>query len=105
VDCINGWCAASFAREGNPCSDGDYRTQGDQCHGGTCVGGPSVCICAEETDCAAFDDVNRCDGRLTCDGCNCVALSTPPGTPCDDDNPLTVNDVCIRESLCKGVAP
>jgi len=98
-------CRAEPVEDGTPCSDGDFRTHGDACLGGLCEPGPAVCVCQADDDCGAFDDGNQCNGRLTCDGCACVPIETPPGTPCDDLNPQTIDDVCVNESVCAGTIP
>jgi cysteine-rich repeat protein len=75
----------AFCDDGNPC------TTGDQCKGGTCVGGP-------KPNC---DDGNPC----TDDSCDptvvggCVHQDNT--ATCDDGNPCTMNDVC-SEGHCAG---
>lgn len=103
--CIAGACEAAPREDGAPCSDGDFRTRGDSCVAGVCDPGLAVCVCASDADCAAYDDANQCNGRLTCDGCACLALATPVGTPCDDFDPLTVDDTCLSDLACAGTVP
>ncbi len=63
-----GACAPVAKPDKTPCADGDPCTLEDACKGGVCVGssqGP--CKCAQDSDCAAFDDGNVCTGTLYCD--------------------------------------
>ncbi|MFT7625106.1 MAG: hypothetical protein ACI9WU_004297 [Myxococcota bacterium] len=103
--CIDDLCVADPLEDGLPCSDGDFATRGDQCRQGACDPGPAVCVCEQDEQCGAFDDGKPCNGRLRCDGCSCLPMETPPGTPCDDLSPATVGDVCIDADTCAGQIP
>jgi len=72
-----------------PCDDGNACTAGDQCAGGSCVGGPPL-------NC---DDANPC----TDDTCNPESgcAHTNNTAPCDDGNACTANDTCA-EGVCAG---
>ena len=98
----SGICITSPIKDGQPCSDGDPNTVGDLCIDGLCVPGSDVCICEDDNECLPFGNGNQCDGRLICDGCACIPVETPPGTACDDDNPLTVGDSCDANNTCVG---
>ncbi len=74
------------------CDDGNECTINDRCSKGTCVAG-SFRNC---------DDYNIC----TTDACDtqkgCIYMFNT--LPCDDGNPLTVNDHCV-EGKCEGTIP
>lgn len=75
-----------------PCEDGDPCTVGDVCLGGTCTAGaPASC-----------DDGDACttDSCVPKTGCKNVPS---PGAACDDQQPCTVNDVCLPDGKCAGV--
>ena len=103
--CSAGRCEAIALEDGTPCTDNDFRTRGDTCTAGLCAPGDHVCVCKTDGDCTPFDDGNQCNGRLTCDGCACVAVDTPPGSPCDDQNPATIDDSCVDDQVCAGSVP
>ena len=101
-DCVDSQCVTTPRKDGQPCSDGNPNTVGDTCLDGICEPGADVCLCQSNTDCEPFDDQNQCNGKLECNGCSCVPISTPPGTPCDDNDPLTENDECNAQEQCAG---
>lgn len=103
--CTNAICDAEPSQEGSPCSDGDFTTHGDSCKSGVCQPGPGVCVCDSDPQCDTFDDGNPCNGRLSCDGCACLPMATPPGTACDDLNPATTGDQCMDSETCLGTVP
>ncbi|MBM4346371.1 MAG: hypothetical protein FJ100_23595, partial [Deltaproteobacteria bacterium] len=49
------------------CDDGDACTTGDTCAGGACKPGANQCECKNDTDCAAKEDGDLCNGTLFCD--------------------------------------
>lgn len=70
-------CVNKNADTGSPCSDGNPCTDGDYCNSGNCIKGPSnKCECQKDTDCAAYDDGNLCNGKLKCSGFVCVTDET-----------------------------
>lgn len=74
-----------------PCDDGDPCTLDDKCINGKCVRETKVC-----------NDNNPC----TEDSCDpetgeCRSVRLADGTPCDDGDPVTENDVCM-EGYCDG---
>ena len=124
-------CDATAAPDGTACDDGDPTTKGDACAAGLCAGTAAACTCAIAEDCAPLDDENLCNGVLACNGCECfidptsvVTCTTdgdtqcsktqcapkngvcstsalPDGTPCDDGDPNTTDDVCSA-GTCAG---
>ncbi|MSQ82782.1 MAG: hypothetical protein EXR77_07680 [Myxococcales bacterium] len=48
------------------CSDGVACTTGDFCEAGSCKAGADTCSCLSNTDCAAQEDGNFCNGTLFC---------------------------------------
>ncbi len=76
---------------GATCDDGNPCTINDKCSSGRCTGTPKVC-----------NDGNPC----TEDSCNpdtgqCQSSPVANGTPCDDGDPVTENDLCTG-GICKG---
>ena len=76
------------------CDDGDYCTTGDTCASGTCVGTAGNCACAVDSDCAAFDDGNLCNGSKHCVDHQCVV---DPATVVTCPLPLSacVTETCV----------
>jgi hypothetical protein len=60
-----GGCKAEFNTA--KCDDGDPCTVADQCEQGVCAGVAVDCDCTVDTDCAALDDGDVCNGVLFCD--------------------------------------
>ncbi|MBI5608843.1 MAG: hypothetical protein HY902_08170 [Deltaproteobacteria bacterium] len=52
---------------GAVCDDGNPCTAGDACKAGTCESGSSICGCQQDSDCAAKEDGDLCNGTLYCD--------------------------------------
>ena len=50
-----------------PCDDGNPCTLGDQCGDGECHGTAVPCDCQADSDCAALEDGDLCNGSLICD--------------------------------------
>ena len=66
-DPTTGNCAYA-PTDGSLCNDGNPCTAGEKCAQGVCGGGkPTACPCAADTDCAAQEDGNACNGTLYCD--------------------------------------
>jgi hypothetical protein len=89
----NGGC--TYTNNTSDCDDGDACTENDVCSGGECAG--------TDKDCSALDDqcvVGTCNAASG----DCEPLNRPNGTPCDDDDPLTQNDVCT-DGVCAGEPP
>ena len=91
--CVDGSC--QYINNNDPCDDGDACTIEDVCADGMCVGGsPLNC-----------DDGNEC----TLDSCDPVSgciYTCQIGQPCDDGDPMTINDACAQvnsECICQGI--
>ncbi len=63
----SGKCAVQLAKDGSTCDDDNPGTQGDACATGKCAGPTNICPCTSNTQCAAKDDGNLCNGSLFCD--------------------------------------
>jgi formylglycine-generating enzyme required for sulfatase activity len=132
----NGKCEATPIANGEACSDGNPCTQGDRCVDGACAGqvdsGMQQCKCAQDSDCAAFEDGDLCNGALRChqhwcvldaqtvvacpsDGDSacvrstcipstgeCSLLGLPAGTSCSDGDPCTIGDSCSQGACQPG---
>jgi len=49
------------------CDDGNACTAGDVCAAGKCKSGTNTCQCTKDSDCAAKEDGDLCNGTLFCD--------------------------------------
>ncbi len=56
-----------YPPQGGACDDGNPCTVGDQCGEGKCAGTPVTCDCQADSDCAALEDGDLCNGTLVCD--------------------------------------
>jgi hypothetical protein len=114
------------------CDDGNECTSFDACFFGNCQGFTlATCTCQNNADCAEFDDNDKCNGKLICNGSKCVTntstvVKCPPAAapdcatnqcnastgkctlqsaqnnkPCDDGSACTVNDLC-QAGQCVG---
>ena len=67
-DSKTGNCKPVAANEGVPCeADDTWCTSVDLCKGGVCSQADNGCNCLGDSDCAAHDDGNACNGSLYCD--------------------------------------
>ena len=93
TDSCEGKACVHAPANGLTCTDGDACTAGDACAGGACVPGPQACGCEEDSDCAAQEDGDACNGTLFCnkvawpykcsvDPKTVVSCSTSGDTPC-----------------------
>lgn len=98
LSCDAGRCSVVPKDAGAPCNDFNACTQFDTCLDASCVPGNNICDCQEDGDCAAFDDDNLCNGRLTCDTTalpySC-ALNQATVVTCD-----TSDDTTCRQTTC-----
>ena len=62
-----GKCIFKAAADDSECEDGSTCTTGDSCQVGKCQGGANLCECEKNTDCAAKDDDDLCNGSWYCD--------------------------------------
>ncbi len=125
--CIDGFCFAQPVVNGEPCDDGNSCTVSDVCLDGACTDAVDLCLCESQPDDTGCDDANPCtendlctagacegtliDCGLVDDACNlgvcdpatgeCGPQPLLAGTPCFDDNPCTLNDIC-RDGACVG---
>ncbi len=114
------------------CDDKNACTEGDHCTDGKCAGTATAgCGCKEDSECAAFEDKDKCNGTLVCKegacvvnpatvivcegaGLNpcvpyecipttgtCVKKPLENGATCDDQNACTTGDFCSN-GVCKG---
>ena len=89
----DGQCKAVHAPAGTPCTDGDACTPESSCEAGQCKSvGASLCACAVQADCDAFDDGNACNGAYICD-----TQQFPWGCKI---NPSTVVDCAASKDPC-----
>ena len=89
-------CVPVFAPDGTLCSDDDAGTKDDVCDGmGTCSGTPYACD-GEVT--------STCVPSFLPDGNGCLPQLAPEGTPCDDQNPSTKDDLCDALGDCAGTS-
>ena len=114
-------CSKVAVADGMVCDDGDSCTEGDTCAAGVCTGATDLCACAEDSDCAGFDDGNLCTGVWSCgddmrcalDAATVVDCSGTAVPPCHEAqcNPLSgacdiklVADgtVCDDGDVCTG---
>ena len=65
-DTCNDIGGCEFAANTLPCDDGDPCTVADQCGDSECTGFAVDCDCQADTDCAALEDGNLCNGTLFC---------------------------------------
>eukprot|EP01060_Flectonema_neradi_P009436 TRINITY_DN1671_c2_g3_i1.p1 TRINITY_DN1671_c2_g3~~TRINITY_DN1671_c2_g3_i1.p1 ORF type:complete len:6512 (+),score=1571.45 TRINITY_DN1671_c2_g3_i1:146-19681(+) len=92
-----GLCSDPPLAANTPCDDGDPQTSNDVCGSGTCSG--SV-VCGDGKRC---DSPGPCKAA-SCSGNTCSPRNIADGTPCNDNDVLTENDVC-KEGVCVGVNP
>jgi hypothetical protein len=77
-----------------PCDDGDACTKNDACAAGVCSPGAAV-VCVVLDQCHAAGVCVPATGE-------CPNPPMPDGTPCDDGDPSTIDDVCTG-GACAGV--
>ena len=85
-------CNPVYSHAGAACDDGDATTADDQCDGqGMCTGQPIEC-----------PTPSGCIQAYQIMGDSCVPTYKPIGTPCDDGNQATLEDVCSASGACEG---
>jgi hypothetical protein len=93
----DGTCLYAFKPSGAACTDGDACTQPDACDGaGACIAGAPV-------TCPAL---NQCYEQGICNTSTgvCTTPKKADGTPCDDGDACTINEVCT-DGVCGGGSP
>ncbi|MBI5502779.1 MAG: hypothetical protein HY907_21215 [Deltaproteobacteria bacterium] len=130
---VSGECVPMPVADGTACDDGNACTTGEACGGGSCGGGVATCECIVDSDCAAYEDGDSCNGTLRCDlnvcavdpatvvTCDpsgdsaCLANRCAPatgtcapqprseGASCDDGDACTTGDACAA-GVCTGPA-
>lgn len=83
-----------------PCDDGNLCTTGDTCSYGICTGRPVNC---EDNITSTSDYCDPVTGRCVHNPVTTTVPTHTAGTPCDDGNPLTVNDAYDSSGRCVGI--
>ncbi|MGB0591910.1 MAG: lectin-like protein [Myxococcota bacterium] len=87
----DGECLLNYQVAGVACNDGDNTTKFDACDGaGGCAGEAYTC------------EVSACVLSASPNGFNCDNIYSPNGSPCDDDDAETKDDVCDAAGQCLG---
>ncbi len=93
--------------EGTACNDGDDCTVNDQfddncnCLGASLPDNDNDGVCDAEDQCPGFDDSNDSDSDNIPDGCD-SCNNNLAGTPCDDGDSCTTNDLYDSNCNCAG---
>jgi len=101
----------TFTYLGGACDDGNPCTKNDVCAQGVCAGVVSGCDCTSDSDCAAAEDGNLCNGTLKCDKSTapfkCVVdpASVPSCTLPPGSDPVCAKPACNSETGKCEVAP
>lgn len=90
-----GECSTPAVTDGTPCDDSDLCTQDDTCQAGACTPGAPV-MCADPEQCLEAGVCNPNSGA-------CEYAEKMDGTPCDDGNLCTNDDVCLVGACTPGV--
>ena len=82
---------------GATCLDGDPCTLGDSCEGGVCSGEPNLaCQCKTNSDCAAHEDGDACNGTLFCEAASHQCKRNPTTVVAC----VTANDTDCVKNAC-----
>ena len=95
----DGKCKMVAVPDGGACDDGDPCTNGDACTGGVCTpGGQDTCTCKSNSDCAAEEDGDLCNGTMYCD----LGLAKPTCklNPASVVNCISVNNTACLHNVC-----
>jgi hypothetical protein len=132
-DAETGACAVAASADDASCDDGNPCTTDTTCTAAACGGGTNSCeACIEDSDCAADEDGDLCNGTLVCADGACVVdgatvvgcsgttspcsdlacnpstgaceVSEPSGDACEDGDPCTVGDSCSGGACVAGEA-
>ncbi len=66
-DACNPLSGCTHVNNTSTCDDGNGCTVGDVCAAGVCTSGANSCGCTQNSECAAQEDGNLCNGTLFCD--------------------------------------
>jgi len=104
-DKCDGLGGCVFENNTSDCDDQDPCTVADECEQGVCLGVALACDCFSDTDCAALDDGNECNGSLRCDTTQvpheCVV---DPETVVECPDPAPGKDAICLKSYCDPVS-
>ena len=91
-------CVYTNKADLSPCDDGSKCTPVDSCIGGVCTGGANPCKCGNDSDCAAFDDGDACNGLV-----KCLVSADPkvPGNYCQVAPNSAVSCLLLVNQPCK----
>ncbi|MBM4352265.1 MAG: hypothetical protein FJ109_00495 [Deltaproteobacteria bacterium] len=85
------------------CDDGDPCTVGDQCAAGECGGTPVTCDCQTDSDCAALEDGDLCNGTPLCDKAALpFQCRVEPGSVVTCPEATGVGAICLSPSCDPG---
>ncbi len=99
-DAVTGACTQQPAPKETPCdADDDGCTVADACDGtAVCVAGPLL-VCTGGSTCKPM----QCVGKGSADG-TCAPTALADGSPCDDGEPCSLDDVCKGGVCTKGAS-
>ena len=130
-------CVFTVMEDGMDCDDGDACKVATKCSAGVCTGGGAnpqcKCLSGLDSQCAIWDDNDKCNGEYLCVAKKCVRTEpvecpltglepckynacdpqsgtcslakAEEGTPCEDGDPCTENDICkFTLGQCQGKA-
>ncbi len=98
-----GQCKLQLSPANTPCDDGLPCTTGDFCDAGLCIGGANTCFCKQDSDCAASEDGNLCNGTLFCNKATAQCQVNPVTVvQCQtvDDTACTKNQCNPKQGKC-----
>jgi cysteine-rich repeat protein len=92
-----------FVNNNTPCDDGDPCTVADACAEGKCGGFVVPCECDADSDCAALEDGDLCNGTLFCDHTGFLwSCAVVPGSPVVCPEPAGPEAECLAPSCDPG---
>lgn len=95
--CFRGECTNPTKPDGHVCDDENPNTVQDTCRDGICIG---IDLCVNVT-CTSISQCFEAGACIPKTG-SCTMPVKPDGSPCDDGNPVTVDDQCF-DGLCAGI--
>ncbi|UFS62990.1 putative metal-binding motif-containing protein [Sulfurimonas sp. HSL-3221] len=98
-DSLDNDCDGATDENGAVSCDDGYACTTDVCTAGTCANTPNDTVCDDGNPCTS----PYCDPSTGfCDTAGCNMYYLVAGTACDDQDPLTVDDVCDGAGVCSG---